>query len=210
MGASYEDKDLRPLQDMAQRTLDLYEERENLDSWIEREMGRVAPNMKAIVGSAIAARLIALAGGLREIAMKPASTVQLLGAEKALFRALKTGAKPPKHGIIYQMPEIHGCPWWQRGNISRAIAGRLTIAARIDFFQGEFMGDQLRIEIEQKIDEIKEKYKNPPEGKQPPIDRSFQPDQPRPKRGSYKSGQKGGQRGGQRRPQYKKPYQKRR
>ncbi|MCE7747416.1 MAG: C/D box methylation guide ribonucleoprotein complex aNOP56 subunit [Candidatus Heimdallarchaeota archaeon] len=214
MGASYEDKDLRPLQDMAQKTLDLYEERENLESWIEREMGRIAPNMKAVVGSSIAARLIALAGGLREIAMKPASTVQLLGAEKALFRALKTGAKPPKHGIIYQMPEIHSCPWWQRGNISRAIAGRLTIAARIDFFQGEFYGDQLRIEVEQKIDEIKEKYKNPPEGKQPPVDRSFQPDQQRPKRGSYKNGQKGGQRssqrGGQRKPPYKKPYQKRR
>ncbi len=180
MGAQFEEKDLRPLQAMAQRTLDLYDERESLDSWIEREMGRIAPNMKAIVGSAIAARLIALAGGLREIAMKPASTVQLLGAEKALFRALKTGAKPPKHGIIYQMPELHSSPWWQRGNISRAIAGRLTIAARIDAFQGEFMGDQLRKDVDNKIEEIREKYKEPPEGKKPPIDRSQQP----PRQGS--------------------------
>lgn len=209
MGAHYEDKDILPLQEMTKRTLDLYEERDNLDNWIEREMGRIAPNMKAIVGSAIAARLIALAGGLMEIAMKPSSTVQLLGAEKALFRALKTGAKPPKHGIIYQMPEIHSCSWWQRGNISRAIAGKLTIAARVDAFQGDFIGDQLRLEVEQKIVEIKEKYKNPPEGKKPPVDRSFQPSQPRPKRGSYTGGQRSGQRGGQRKPQYKKQYPKR-
>ncbi len=175
MGAHFDEKDLLPLQHMAQRTLDLYEERDRLDAWIEREMGRIAPNMKAVVGSAIAARLIALAGGLMEIAMKPASTIQLLGAEKALFRALKTGAKPPKHGIIYQMPELHSCPWWQRGNISRAIAGRLTIAARVDAFQGEFMGDQLKREVDQKIEEIRQKYREPPEGKKPPIDRSQQP-----------------------------------
>ncbi|MCE7740999.1 MAG: C/D box methylation guide ribonucleoprotein complex aNOP56 subunit [Candidatus Heimdallarchaeota archaeon] len=189
MGAHFEDKDLRPLQRLAQSTLDLYNERDRLESWIEREMGRIAPNMKAVVGSSIAARLIALAGGLMEIAMKPASTIQLLGAEKALFRALKTGAKPPKHGIIYQMPEIHSCPWWQRGNISRAIAGRLTIAARVDAFQGEFMGDQLKREVDQKIEEIREKYKEPPEGKKPPIDRSQQPQSSGPPRhGSSRQG----------------------
>ena len=173
MGANFEERDLKPLQDMSNRTIELYEERDKLESWIEREMRRIAPNMLAIVGAPIAARMIALAGGLRELALKPASTVQLLGAEKALFRSLKTGAKPPKHGIIYQMPELHSCPWWQRGNISRAIAGRLTIAARVDAFQGDFIGDQLKAEVDRKIAEIKEKYKEPPEGKKPPIDRSY-------------------------------------
>jgi nucleolar protein 56 len=190
MGASFEEKDLLVMQEFAQRTLDLYNERDKLEQWIEREISRVAPNMQSIVGSAIAARLIALAGGLRELAMKPASTVQLLGAEKALFRSLKTGAKPPKHGIIYQMPELHSCSWWQRGNISRAIAGRLTIAARVDAFQGEFIGDQLKIEVDRKIAEIKEKYKEPPEGKKPPIDRS-QPRR-RPQGGKPGQGKKGG------------------
>jgi nucleolar protein 56 len=190
MGANFEEKDLLVLQEFAQRTLDLYEERDKLEQWIEREISRVAPNMKSIAGSAIAARLIALAGGLRELAMKPASTIQLLGAEKALFRSLKTGAKPPKHGIIYQMPELHSCPWWQRGNISRAIAGRLTIAARVDAFQGEFIGDQLKIEVDRKIAEIKEKYKEPPEGKKPPVDRS-QPRR-RPNSGKPRQGKKGG------------------
>ena len=198
MGASFEEKDLLVMQEFAQRTLDLYEERDKLEQWIEREISRIAPNMQSIVGSAIAARLIALAGGLRELAMKPASTVQLLGAEKALFRSLKTGAKPPKHGIIYQMPELHGCSWWIRGNISRAIAGRLTIAARVDAFQGEFMGDQLKNEVDRKIAEIKEKYKEPPEGKKPPIDRS----QPRRR---PQGGRPQGRRPQGRRPQGKRP-----
>jgi nucleolar protein 56 len=203
MGASFEEKDLIIMQQFAQRTLDLYEERDKLEQWIEREISRVAPNMQSIVGSAIAARLIALAGGLRELAMKPASTVQLLGAEKALFRSLKTGAKPPKHGIIYQMPELHSCSWWQRGNISRAIAGRLTIAARVDAFQGEFIGDQLKIEVDRKIAEIKEKYKEPPEGKKPPVDRSQQPRR-RPQGGRPHGRRPQGKKGG------KQHYQKRR
>ena len=78
------------------------------------------------------------------------------------------------------MPELHSCSWWIRGNISRAIAGRLTIAGRVDFFQGEFIGDQLKLEVDRKIEEIKEKYKEAPEGKKPPIDRSFQPRQKGP------------------------------
>jgi len=173
MGAEYSDEDLQPLQELAQRALDLYEQRERLEYWIEKQMRKIAPNMQAVVGSAIAARLIAIAGGLKELAMLPASTIQLLGAEKALFRALKTGANPPKHGVIYQMPELHSCPWWQRGNIARAIAGKLTIAARVDAFQGEYMGDKLRKEIERKIIEIKAKYKNPPEGKKKPKERKI-------------------------------------
>ncbi|MHA1417028.1 MAG: hypothetical protein ACTSRR_12320 [Candidatus Heimdallarchaeaceae archaeon] len=139
-----------------------------LENWIDEQVNKIAPNLKAIVGSAITARLIALAGGLQEMALLPSSTIQLLGAEKALFRALKTGAKPPKHGVIYQTPELHSCKWWQRGNIARAIAGKLTIAARIDAFQGEYRGDELKMDLDQKIEEIKEKYSEPPQGKKDP------------------------------------------
>ncbi|MBY9002176.1 MAG: C/D box methylation guide ribonucleoprotein complex aNOP56 subunit, partial [Candidatus Heimdallarchaeota archaeon] len=201
MGAEFTENDLHPLQDLSYRIIDLYEERDKLETWIDREISRIAPNMKAIVGAAIAARLISLAGGLRELAMKPSSTVQLLGAEKALFRALKTGAKPPKHGIIFQVPDLHSCPWWQKGNISRAIAGRLTIAARVDAFQGDFIGEQLKLEVDRKIEEIRGKYKEAPEGKKPPIDHSFKPRQREPHK-----------KGPQIKPQYrqqgkgKKPY----
>ncbi|UJG44745.1 MAG: C/D box methylation guide ribonucleoprotein complex aNOP56 subunit [Candidatus Heimdallarchaeum endolithica] len=168
MGAEYDNKDLLPLQRLTQQTLQLFEEKRALENWIDEQINKIAPNLKAIVGSAIAARLIALAGGLQEMALLPSSTIQLLGAEKALFRSLKTGAKPPKHGVIYQTPELHSCKWWQRGNIARAIAGKLTIAARIDAFQGEYRGDELKMDLERKIEEIKEKYSEPPKGKQDP------------------------------------------
>lgn len=111
---------------------------------------------------------MSLAGGLKELAMMPASTIQVLGAEKALFRHLRTGAKPPKHGVIFQYPAINRSPWWQRGKIARALAGKLAIAARVDYFSGEYIGEELKKELEQRIQEIKEKYPNPPKRKAKP------------------------------------------
>ena len=92
------------------------------------------------------------------MAAKPSSTIQVLGAEKALFRSIRTKSKPPKHGFIFQQLEIHQAPWWQRGKIARALAGKLAIAARVDAFSGEYIGDKLRTEFEKRVEEIKEKY----------------------------------------------------
>ncbi|MEM0320545.1 MAG: hypothetical protein QXS67_03955, partial [Candidatus Nezhaarchaeales archaeon] len=119
-------------------------------------------NLKELIGPVLGARLIALAGGLERLAKLPASTIQLLGAEKALFRALRTGSKPPKHGVIFQYPEIHRSPKWQRGKIARALAGKIAIAARVDFFTGEYIADELKEDLKNRIKEIKETYKSPP------------------------------------------------
>ena len=73
------------------------------------------------------ARIISKAGSLARLARLPASTIQILGAEKALFRALKTGARPPKHGLLFQHPLIHSAPKWQRGKIARAVASKVAI-----------------------------------------------------------------------------------
>nr|3GQU_A Chain A, Nop5p Protein [Pyrococcus horikoshii]3GQX_A Chain A, NOP5P PROTEIN [Pyrococcus horikoshii]3GQX_B Chain B, NOP5P PROTEIN [Pyrococcus horikoshii] len=133
-----------------------------LEDYIDKAMDDVAPNLKALVGAKLGARLISLAGGLKELAMLPSSTIQVLGAEKALFRHLRTGAKPPKHGVIYQYPAINRSPWWQRGKIARALAGKLAIAARVDYFSGEYIAEELKKELEARIKEIKEKYPRPP------------------------------------------------
>ena len=125
-------------------------------------MKDVTPNMSSLIGPTLSAKLISIAGSLDHLAKMPASTLQVLGAEKALFRALKTGARPPKHGIIFQYAAIHQAPRWQRGKIARALSGKLSIAARIDAFKGEFRGEALKRGLEKRIDEIKEKYKNPP------------------------------------------------
>lgn len=165
MGAEIGDIDLEKIQQLAGICIDLYSYRDALERYIDETMREVAPNIREIVGSSLGARLIALSGSLETLAKKPASTIQVLGAEKALFRSLKTGAKPPKHGIIFQSQYIHAAPKWQRGKIARALAGKLSIAARVDAFGGEFIGGELKKILEKRIDDIKKTYARPPKAK---------------------------------------------
>jgi len=167
MGANIAEEDMQPIQKFADITLTLYRLRKELEEYIDESMKETAPNIRGLVGSLLGARLISLAGSLEELARMPASTIQVLGAEKALFRALRTGARPPKHGVLFQFPAIHGSPRWQRGKIARAVAGKLAIAARIDAFSGEYMADELRADLERRIEEIKKKYPKPPKRKKP-------------------------------------------
>ncbi|MEM4646817.1 MAG: hypothetical protein QXQ03_00320 [Candidatus Nezhaarchaeales archaeon] len=162
LGANVLQKDVDVIRDVASIVLKLYEVNERLRRYVDEVMGEVAPNLKELIGPVLGARLIALAGGLERLAKLPASTIQLLGAEKALFRALRTGSKPPKHGVIFQYPEIHRSPKWQRGKIARALAGKIAIAARVDFFTGEYIADELKEDLKNRIKEIKETYKSPP------------------------------------------------
>jgi nucleolar protein 56 len=161
MGAEIEEPDLAVLKSFCGLMLDLYKFRGKSESYVEEVLKDVAPNMTAIVGSALSARLISIAGSLNNLARMPASTLQVLGAEKALFRSLKTGARPPKHGVIFQHTAIHQSPRWQRGKIARTLSGKLSIAARVDAFKGDFIGEKLRDDVNKKIEEIKVKYKTP-------------------------------------------------
>lgn len=122
-----------------------------IDSMSEQEL----PNLTALLGPKLASRLVREAGGLERIATLPAGTVQLIGAEKALFRHLKKGRKPPKHGLIFQHPLVHSLPREQRGKISRFLASRASIAARLDMFHGRFMGDSLRADVEKRAEKLK-------------------------------------------------------
>ena len=168
MGAPLGKFDEDIIRKLASEINDLYKLRRQIEDYLETAMDEVAPNLKALVGAKLAARLMSLAGGLRELAMMPASTIQVLGAEKALFRHLRSGAKPPKHGVIFQYPAINRSPWWQRGKIARALAGKLAIAARVDYFSGEYIAEELKQELETRIAEIKQKYPNPPKRKAKP------------------------------------------
>jgi len=162
MGAELTGIDIDKIQTLCRQTLELYSLRQGLQDYADSTVEEVAPNVQAITGSMLAARLIALAGGLTALAKMPSSTIQVLGAEKALFRALKTGTRPPKHGIIYQDAMIHDAKKWQRGKISRALAGKIAIAARTDAFSGRYIGDSLKANLQKRVDEIKEKYRIPP------------------------------------------------
>jgi len=162
MGAEIAGVDLKQIRELAEINLRIYDLRDELERYIDDTMKEVAPNMRELVGSSLGARLIALAGSLEGLAKKPASTMQVLGAEKALFRALKTGARPPKHGIIFQHQYIHTAPRWQRGKIARALAGKLSIAARVDAFGGEFIADSLKKTLDKRVEDIQKKYSKPP------------------------------------------------
>ena len=187
MGADLEDDDLTHIQTLCKNALQLYDMRQKFEGYMDSTMDEVAPNIKALVGALLGARLIALTGGLSNLAKMPASTVQVLGAEKALFRSLKTGARPPKHGIIFQHTLIHEGKRWQRGKIARALAGKLAIAARSDAFSGHYIGDGLKASFERRIKEIQEKYKEaPPAKKMPPPQPKMRGKPPRRMKRGYK------------------------
>jgi nucleolar protein 56 len=166
MGADIAELDLQQIQALAKNVLEFYELRKNMENYVDRTMEEMAPNVRAVAGALLGARLIAIAGSLQNLAMKPASTIQVLGAEKALFRSLKTGARPPKHGLIFQHTLLHDAKRWQRGKIARVIAGKLAIAARADAFGGRYIGDYLKAQINKRLEEIREKYKEPPPPKE--------------------------------------------
>jgi nucleolar protein 56 len=128
---------------------------------IEAAMETVAPNVKELLTAAVGARIISKAGSLARLARLPASTIQILGAEKALFRALKTGARPPKHGLLFQHPLIHSAPKWQRGKIARAVASKVAIAARIDYYRHNGKDSTVYGKLKIRINEIQEKYREP-------------------------------------------------
>lgn len=161
MGADLYDEDVEQIQMMCEHTLGLYEARADIDKYVDKMMEEVAPNTRALAGPTLGARLIAIAGGLVNLGKMPASTVQVLGAEKALFRSLTTGAPPPKHGIIFQHALIHNAKRWQRGKIARVLAGKLVIAMRADAFSGRYIGDGLNEDLQKRVEEIKKKYAEP-------------------------------------------------
>jgi nucleolar protein 56 len=135
--------------------------RKTLAEHVEFMMESVAPNIKELLTAPVGARVIAKAGSLNKLAILPASTIQVLGAEKALFRSLRTGANPPKHGLLFQHSLIHSAPKWQRGKIARALASKLAIAARIDLFRPGVKDSSISNRLNLRIAEIQEKYKEP-------------------------------------------------
>ena len=161
-GGDISEVNLAIVQSIAKQILDFHDLRKKLESHVESEMQTVAPNLSAILGAAVGARILGRAGSLKKLAAMPASTIQIIGAEKALFRSLKTGAQPPKHGLLFQHAMVHAAPRWQRGKIARAIAAKAVIAARVDVY-GEGINKTLLEKLNVRVNEISKKYENPTE-----------------------------------------------
>lgn len=133
------------------------DEIQRLQDQIEMDMKTIAPNTSKIIGPLIGARLIALAGGMQKMAMMPASTIQILGAEKALFRFKKDGGRPPKHGVIFQHSSINCAPKTERGKIARLFGTKISTAVKADVFTKRDIADELQQDINKRLQEIRKK-----------------------------------------------------
>ncbi len=134
---------------------------------LEEAMHDTAPNLEALAGPLVGARLLSLAGSLERLSRMPSSTIQLLGAEKALFLHIKEGAPAPKHGVIFQHPSVHSSPPWLRGRVARALAGKLAIAARADFVGSRpdgTLGLELREGFLKRAQQLRSEQPVPPAG----------------------------------------------
>ena len=159
------------ISELAERTMDLITSRKRLESYIEGKMEAVAPNLTEVLGPLIGARLIHSAGGLERLCKLPASTVQVLGAEKAFFRFLKDGGKPPKHGVLFQHPMVHSMKRDKRGKAARALASNGSLAARLDYYGGYDAG-RLKEKLDSRLERIREEESSTVDkrgGRQPPF-----------------------------------------
>ncbi|WP_254862871.1 NOP5/NOP56 family protein [Halovivax gelatinilyticus] len=138
------------IRSLAGRVVDLADEADSLQAHVEQTAPTAAPNLSALAGPILAGRLISLGGGLEPLAKKPSGTVQVLGAENALFAHLRGQAPSPKHGVIYTHPAVREAAPDHRGSAARALAGKLSIAARIDHYAGD-RRPELEAELAERI-----------------------------------------------------------
>jgi len=143
----------------ARAILGLGESRRSMEEDVSVRAERLAPNLSALAGPVLAARLISRAGSLRQLAQMPSSRVQVMGAEKSLFKHLDGRAPSPKHGIIFRHPAIMGAPKRLRGKVARALAGKLSQAARLDYY-GAGPSPDLAASLERRLEDIKRRGGN--------------------------------------------------
>jgi nucleolar protein 56 len=152
MGPEISQTDLDTILSFARQVDDMYAQRNKIITYIDNTLIAYMPNTYTLVGGLIAAKLLEKAGSLKHLAILPSSTVQLLGAEKALFRHIRNKKiRPPKHGLILSHPLVMNAKRADKGTAARTLAAKISIAARVDYFKGEFVGDKLLEDLKDKL-----------------------------------------------------------
>jgi nucleolar protein 56 len=151
IGAVIEGKDLDILREYAVKLKKLYELRAQLEGYRDYKAKEIAPNLTHLLGESLATKLIVYSKGLKRLAHLPASSIQVLGAEKALFMHLTKKTKPPKHGIIFLHPAMRGISPKKRGKVARLIAAKVSIAAKADVYSKEFIAEKLKADLDEKL-----------------------------------------------------------
>ncbi|MFB6175110.1 MAG: NOP5/NOP56 family protein [Candidatus Nanohalobium sp.] len=154
-GMSLTEEDELMIESTVDSISDRMELRDRIENYVESGVKEEIPNLSKLLDPILAARLVGLAGSLDDLAKKPASTVQMLGAEKALFRYLRGNGTPPKHGIIFQHEYVNQLPEDRRGKMARFLANKASIAARLDNYGDKDKGAELREECGEKFEELR-------------------------------------------------------
>ena len=150
-GVALAEHDAATLREFATAAAHMIVQKKHLERYVREAMREIAPNFSSLIDELLAARLLAAAGSLEKLAKMSSSTIQLMGAEKALFRHLKQKGKAPKFGLIFMSDWIQAAPEAQRGKVARVLAAKLMMAARIDCYSGRNESERLRKELEQEI-----------------------------------------------------------
>jgi len=154
MGTDISELDLIHISQLCDQIIELMQYRLQLNEYLKDRMNALAPNLTVLLGELVGARLISRAGTLVGLAKYPASTVQILGAEKALFRALKTKRETPKYGIIYHAQLVGSVAGPLKGKIARKLAAKVSLAARIDALADESQGNQMGIDARAHLEAV--------------------------------------------------------
>ena len=151
IGREPSQEEFRMLTELAKLELSVAEAETTLDKYLEESTKKLMPNITYLIDYKVAAELLGKAGSLTKLAFMPAGTIQLLGAEKALFKHIKFGTKPPKYGSIFKLQQVGGAGRFDRGRIARAYATKIAIAARADGISKNFIADKLKEQLDQVI-----------------------------------------------------------
>lgn len=151
IGSIFEEIDFKEIQFLAEEVSGIFELKASYEKYLEKLMKNYCPNLLEIAGANLGAKLLEVGRSLRRLAFLPGSTVQILGAEKALFRHMKTGAKPPKYGVLYAHPLIQKAKRKEKGKVARALADKIALCVKLDYFNGEFLAKKY-------VKEIKERF----------------------------------------------------
>ncbi len=154
VGMDFSEDDQKSVREFSKTVLAMIKTRARLAQYLENVCQEIMPNLSAIAGPLLASRLMAHAGGLEKIAKMPSSTIQLLGAEKALFRHLKGQGKAPKYGVLFSHPLIQQAPKQLKGKIARLISSKLSLAARMDFYSKKDHSKEMKGDLERKVNEL--------------------------------------------------------
>ncbi len=146
--------DKKQIINLANEILSLIEVKTALEKYTNNITNSLSPNVSYLLGPELTAKLIASSGGMKKMGMFPASTIQVIGAEKALFKHLKSGSNPPKHGLIFQYAPIGKAPKKKRGKIARIVSSKIAIAARADAFTKNFIAKDLKDQMDKKINKV--------------------------------------------------------